>query len=392
MTDGFTSYYFVIFRPNQILKIEADLPYGLMSVWTSYTGEAKVITGLTDDETVTKDGSPNPFQHGERVMSSNRSFTLYAGKAPPNMFDPTTMNFLSTESGLEKELTSLVVYRVVGEYGDEMGLSSGEYRPKATLIDEDGNEQHCRFYKDQGGLPSLPDTYFTPNSGLFGECFLFDADSGPRDFSFYPLAETEVALTNGIDGAYVIALTNKESLIPEGPKSEYAGIAIEFKNPPRVFDPERSELFDNTIDARFTSLCLYAPSGVGNKCITGIEIYKMYQRYGVAYVAFGTEKEEFDFKEKGIPFLPILPMWKYFLYRVQFVNNEAYDLKLNLPKWDGATCDANTFNGHYKADNTTNMGDKAPVGKTCTTDNLREGCGFPGLEAILNGINTGGSP
>jgi hypothetical protein len=391
MSDGYTKYYFVLFRPNQILRIEADLPYDLMSVFTSYTGEAKVITGLTDDELVMKDGSPNPFQHGNEVMSSSRSYTLYVGKRPPNHFDATRMNFLTTESGLEKEATSLLVYRVVGEYGDASGLSAGEYKLTATLIDEDGTEEHCNFFKDQGRLPSLPDTYFTPNSGLFGKCFLFDADHG-ADFSFYPLAETEVALTNGADGSYVIALTNKESLIPEGPTSDYAGIAIEFKNPPRVFDPEASDRYDNTIDARFTSLCVYAPSGVGNKCITGIEIYKMYQRYGLAYVAFGSEKEEFDFKAKGIPFLPILPMWKYFLYRMQFVNNEDYDLELNLPKWDGATCDDNTFNGHYKSDNKQNLGDKAPVGKTCDTINLRKGCGFPGLEAILSGINTGGAP
>jgi hypothetical protein len=111
-------------------------------------------------------------------------------------------------------------------------------------------------------------------------------------------------------------------LKPGGPKSNTTGVVIEFKNPPRVFDPTEGFRFDNDIlDARFTSLCVYAPSGEGNKCITGIEIYSMYKRYGVAYVAFGPDIQEADFKAKGIPFLPILPMWKYFLYRVQFVNN-----------------------------------------------------------------------
>jgi hypothetical protein len=252
---------------------------------------------------------------GNEVMASKRSYTLYAGKEKPTDFDSSTMNYLTTDSGLETEKISLLVYRVVGEYGDESDV------PRVALIDEDGNEEFCNFFLDQGGLPSLPDTYFTPNSGLFGKCFLFDADEG-ADFSFYPLAETEVALTNGADGAYVIALTNKESLIPAGPEADTAGIVIEFKNPPRVFDPEEAFRFDDDIfDARFTSLCLYAPSGEGNKCISGIEIYNMYKKYGVAYVAFGPDNQEDAFKSKGIPFLPILPMWKYFLYRVQFVNN-----------------------------------------------------------------------
>lgn len=111
-------------------------------------------------------------------------------------------------------------------------------------------------------------------------------------------------------------------------------------------------------------------------------------------------------------------MWKYFLYRVQFVNDAGkcfscsngrrhsddysyrmlnhflfllgYDLKENLPKWDGETCDDNTFNGYYKADNPNNMGDKAPVGKTCYNATLvSEGCGFAGLKDILSGRNAG---
>jgi hypothetical protein len=69
---------------------------------------------------------------------------------------------------------------------------------------------------------------------------------------------------------------------------------------------------------------------------------------------------------------------------------EDYDLKENLPKWDGETCDDNTFNGHYKADNQDNLGDKAPVGKTCDRDQLQaEGCGFKGLKDILSGVNSG---
>jgi hypothetical protein len=76
--------------------------------------------------------------------------------------------------------------------------------------------------------------------------------------------------------------------------------------------------------------------------------------------------------------------------RLSFLK--GYDLKENLPKWDGATCDDNTFNGYYKADNPINLGNKAPVGKTCTSDNLQaEGCGFERLKAILSGENAGNS-
>jgi hypothetical protein len=233
LTDGFSEYLYIPFPPKKAVRIEADLPFALMSVWTSYTSESNVIAGLADFDLILKDGSPNPFVDGNPVMSTNRSYLIYAGneelvarffgagrgnKGDGEPEDWTNVNYLTTKSN-ETESLSALILRVIGEYGDINGLSSGEWIPKVTLYDEKGNPEYCNFYLDQlkGGIPmtNIGDTYANPNSGLFGKCFLFDAD-GERDFSFYPLDETSVAaLSNTAYGAYVIALPQKELFYKE---------------------------------------------------------------------------------------------------------------------------------------------------------------------------------
>jgi hypothetical protein len=228
LTDGFSEYLYIPFRPKQAVRIEADLPFALMSVWTSYTSDSNVITGLADFDLILKDDAPNPYLNGNPVMSTNRSYVIYAGKdelvtrffgydagrgskgdGEPD--DWTNANYLTTNSN-ETEILSVLILRVIGEYGDINGLSSGEWIPKVTLYDEHGKQEFCNFVLDQGGVPinDIFATYANPNSGLFGKCFMFDAD-GERDFSFYPLSENSVAaISNTAYGSYLIALPQKE--------------------------------------------------------------------------------------------------------------------------------------------------------------------------------------
>jgi hypothetical protein len=190
-----------------------------MSVWTSYTSVSNVIAGLADFDLVLKDDAPNPYKDGNSVMSTDRSYLMYAGKQElvTRFFDHgepddwTNVNYLTTNSN-ETEILSVLILRVIGEYGDINGLSSGEWIPKVTLYDEHGNQEYCNFFLDQGGAPvtDVFDTFINPNGGLFGKCFMFDAD-GERDFSFYPLSENSVAATsNTVYGSYLIALPQKE--------------------------------------------------------------------------------------------------------------------------------------------------------------------------------------
>jgi hypothetical protein len=164
----------------------------------------------------------------------------------------------------------------------------------------------------------------------------------------------------------------------------HSGVVVEFKKPPRVFDPDVDINYDDSVDVRYTSLCLYGSTGLGNRCILGTDIYNMWLQYGVAYTVFGPEELTDYYKSRGIPFIKTIPEWKYLIFRVQGVNNQTYDLTLNIPKWY-AECTANVTNGYFKADNANNLGDLAPVGRTCDKDKLQsEGCGFAGLKAILN--------
>jgi hypothetical protein len=48
-------------------------------------------------------------------------------------------------------------------------------------------------------------------------------------------------------------------------------------------------------------------------------------------------------------------------------------------------CDERVYNGFYKADNEEYLGDLAPTGRLCdSADLLNKGCGFAGLERILD--------
>ena len=117
------------------------------------------------------EGSENPFVHGNRITQRRRSYTIYAGKTRPGsqFFGDSEVqqfsNWLSTDSG-EDERVSIIVLRVIGEYGDAARLSSGEWVPTVTLVNENGELQDCRFWKDQAKLPTLPDTY-DGNNGKF---------------------------------------------------------------------------------------------------------------------------------------------------------------------------------------------------------------------------------
>jgi hypothetical protein len=223
---------------------------------------------------------------------------------------------------------------------------------------------------------------------------MYDADSFP-DFSFYPLPRTVQAFANIADGSYLTAEIDYE---PHN--LDMMAFVLEFKNPPKVFSPgvlhPMDGPFDSTAyDVRYTSVCFYmnfieTPRGIN--CIKGMDIYEMYLKHGVAYIAGGRPVLQEYFEKKGVPFLRYetsetgaveLDRVPFFIYRNQFPSNPDFDADSNVPRWDGV-CNEQTTNGFYKADNQENWGDMAPIGRQCSSaDLVGNGCGFEAFEKIL---------
>jgi hypothetical protein len=333
MTDGHSEYIYVAFPTNRMAKIEGDLPYSLFSIFTTYSDTARSIEpygSLLDSDVILDDGNPNPYVDGNLINSDSRSYTIYASKEKPEF----ATNWMSTDTGEDDEQRiSIFILRVVGEYGDAQGLSSGEWVPKVSLLDDDGNQVYCRFLEDQGELPVLESTYLTPK--ITPSCnlqALFDADAFP-DFSYYPLPRTVHAFANIADGSYLTAEIDFEPFNPD-----MKAFVIEFKNPPQVFSPGVGHPIDGPFDStaydvRYTSMCFYMnfieqPRGIN--CIKGTDIYEMYLKHGVAYIAGGNPSMQEYFEEKGIPFLRYelsetgadeLGRVPFFIYRAQFPSN-----------------------------------------------------------------------
>jgi hypothetical protein len=403
ITDAYSEYIYVGFPTDRMVKIEGDLPYALFSVFTTYDDHARVVEGpfgsLLDSDLILNNDNPNPFVDGTTIGSEPRSYTIYASKEKPEY----AANWLSTATGGEDEQRiSIFILRVVGEYGDAQGLSSGKWVPKVSLLDDDGNPVYCRFLKDQGEMPILSNTYPTPlaNADACNFQTLFDADAFP-DFSFYPLSRTVQAFANVADGAYVTA-----ELDYEPNNEDMTAFVIEFKNPPQVFSPGVGHPLDGPFDStaydvRYTSICFYmnfVETPRGTNCIKGMDIYEMYLKHGVAYIAGGDPVLQVHFEDKGVPFLRyetsdtganVLGRFPFFIYRVQFPSNPEYDVDSNVPRWDGV-CNEQSTNGFYKADNEENWGDLAPVGRQCSSaDLVGTGCGFAAFEEILKADDRG---
>jgi hypothetical protein len=401
MTDAYSEYIYVAFPTDRMAKIEGELPYSLFSVFTTYDDYARVVEpygSLLDSDLILDGGNPNPYVDGNMIGSEPRSYTIYASKEKPEY----ATNWLSTDTGEDDQRISIFILRVVGEYGDAQGLSSGKWVPNVSLLDDDGNQVYCRFLKDQGEMPILSDTYPTPIAKPDACTFqtLFDADSFP-DFSFYPLSRTVQAFANVADGAYVTA-----ELDYEPDNADMLAFVIEFKNPPQVFSPGVGHPLDGPFDStaydvRYTSICFYmnfieSPDGIN--CVKGMDIYEMYVKHGVAYIAGGDPSLQEHFAEKGVPFLRYetsdtganaLGRFPFFIYRVQFPSNPDYDVDSNVPRWDGV-CNEQSTNGYYKADNEENWGDMAPIGRQCSSaDLVGNGCGFAAFETILKAADTG---
>lgn len=349
VTDYFSTYYYISFLPQYTAKVEADLPYGLMSIWTSYTTETKVIAGLLDSEITLNGGAPNPFVQGNPVMSGQRSYTIYAGKNErdsrfasdaPQEEDPYT-NWLSTNSG-EEEKISMIVLRVIGEYGDAESLSMSEWIPKVTLLDENGNRERCNFFRDQARIYVTADTYNgRKNNGERDGCNIYMREEDAPAFSFYPLTAIDVGFANTAGGGYIHA--DPEYAFTDISDPESYSFAIEFKKPPKVFDPQETQLFDeDPFDVRYTSLCLYVVGVVeegegnnGNNCVTGVDIYNAFKQHGVSYVVGGNDaaaKQRAE--EHGIPYLDLRKADSpYFIYRVLLANDALFDIDTNMPRW-----------------------------------------------------------
>jgi hypothetical protein len=437
VTDNFSAYYYISFLPQYTAKVEADLPYGLMSIWTSYTTETKVIDGLLDSEITLNDGAPNPFVQGNAVMSGQRSYTIYAGKNEPtgadsrfaseddDLQDPIVTNWLSTNSGKEEKI-SIIVLRIIGEYGNAEELSSSEWLPAVTLLDENGNKERCNLLRDQARYVTA-DTYNgRKNNGEKDGCNIYMREADTPAFSFYPLTEISVGFANSAGGGYIHADPEFAFTNISNPKS--FSFAIEFKKPPKVFDPDVNQVYDEeAFDVRYTSLCLYVvgvvdeqQGDVGNNCITGVDIYNAFQQHGISYVLGGNDASAKQQAEKnGLPYLDLRESDSpYFVYRVLLANDASFDIDSNLPRWvsvlsdyrtatsqlcekligsltsslrfsstqqDGE-CDERVFNGFYKADNDNYLGEHAPIGRLCdSADLINNGCGFAGLARIFGG-------
>jgi hypothetical protein len=368
VTDYYSTYYYISFLPHYTAKIVADLPFSFMSIWTSYTTQTKVIAGLLDSDIVLDNGAPNPFVPGNNVMSTQRSYTIYAGKNKSNSIirfadsdpqDPIITNWLSTDSGDEEKI-SMIVLRVIGEYGDAANLSSSsDWLPTVTLMDAKGNKERCNFFRDQARLYTTADTYNGDNNnGERDGCNIFRRAEDAPSFSFYPLTAVNVGFANTAGGGYIHA--NPEyNFTPDEMRHadpESWSFAIEFKNPPRVFDPlpggsaDNNQVYDDvSFDARYTSLCLYVVGQVekeegeqedgnaGNNCVTGVDIYNAFQQHGISYVVGGNDAAaKRHAEENGIPYLD-LRGWDspYFIYRVLLANDASFDLDLNVPRWVG---------------------------------------------------------
>jgi hypothetical protein len=368
VTDYYSTYYYISFLPHYTAVVQADLPFSLMSIWTSYTTQTKVIDGLLDAELVLDNGAPNPFVPGNNVMSTQRSYTIFAGKnesdarrlAPSSDTRESILNWLSTDSG-EEEKISMIVLRVIGEYGDDAtvanrSLSDEVWLPRVTLFDANGNPESCNFFRDQARLYTTADTYNgDKNNGERDGCNIFRRQADAPAFSFYPLTSIDVGFANTAGGGYIHANPEynvTDNLLRDADPATWS-FAIEFKNPPKVFDPisgggegeNPNQVFDDdSFDVRYTSLCLYVvglvdkdeeEANAGNNCVTGVDIYNAFQQHGISYVVGGNDATaKRHAEDNGIPYLD-LRGWDspYFIYRVLLANDLAFDLDLNVPRW-----------------------------------------------------------
>lgn len=398
MTDGFSKYIGVTFPPDRILKIEGRLPYALYSIFTIYmdNGLENFSGVLLDSDIQLDNDKPNPYVIGNPIQTdmADRSYTVYASRERPEF--ATNNNWMSTDSG-KREKISVFILRVVGEYGDEQGLSNYEWFPTVTLLDQDGNQERCNFFLDQGRLPTIgiETTYATPIVAP-KECRVYDADVFP-EFHFYPMAVQSKGFANTAHGGYLMADVNHEA-----DNLDTRAFVVEIKAPPRVFDPQGQMAANNSAvyygdeDVRYTSLCLYANLMTNmfrdNNCISGIDIYNHYMKHGTAYIVGGDPSLREHFESKGVLFMELVASdagaemhrWPKLIYRVQLFKNPEYIVDDHVPRWD-EQCDEKHSNGYYMADNQENWGDYAPIGRQCSSEDVvSNACGFEQLEMILH--------
>lgn len=353
-------YTFDLPRERRILlRITADFPIGRYMGFNIYnTSDMDSVAGIRDVEITPDVGTQNPYRTGEHASAGRYTLLMdphdpAISQTQPSMIDDTT-NALNRDPSSDEDKRKYqreIWYRIYDPV-DGQGGSGLTQLPTVEAVDkETGLAVECPMHVD------IP----VPKGELdLGR--LWSAPPGPEENGDLRFVHHEgMGLYANRDTDYLAA-----RLKLRGGDKEV--VVLKFRSP-RVAKSIEDLRIPSKVDVRYWSFCIGgAVTTITTECL--VDKNAKIDSDGFVRIVIGPESlrqnvADSNFMRRPIGMLPVL------IYRNLIASPDFAGDFAKIPLWRSRLTTSDTGSNSYAADRF--IGDYAPVGKVCSTDDYLKG-------------------